>query len=241
MTDLRPLAELTHTLVGEFDLLEFFQRLVAHAHESVGVAAAGLLLAGNGGTLTHVAASDEQARLLEVYQLQADEGPCLDCWRTGEPVRAPDLSLAADRWPRFAEEAARRGFAAAHALPVRLGGQLIGGLNLFSAKPDELAEDRFTLAQALADVAAIGLLQQRALRRRELIDEQLRSTINARLAVEQAKGVLAAAREIGVEDAAVLLRGYAARHDLQLGDLAARIVRRDPSLGDLAAQSSDVD
>ena len=156
--------ELTDTMVAGFDVIDFLHVLTDRSVQLLEVSAAGLLLADPRGELRVVAASSEAARLLELFQLQNDQGPCLDCFRTGRPVAAGDLAAAAERWPRFAPAARQAGFAAVQALPMRLREQVIGALNLFRAEPGGFAPESVRVGQALADVATISLLQERGMR-----------------------------------------------------------------------------
>jgi GAF domain-containing protein len=189
----------------------------------LGVAAAGLLLTGGQGALQVVAASSERTRLLELFQLQTDQGPCVDCFHTGQPVSVADLP-SAGRWPRFAAAAAEVGFAAVHAVPMRLRTEVIGALNFFDTSPGALGAEKLRIGQALADVATIGLLQQRAIRRRDVVTEQLRTALNSRILIEQAKGVLAERLRMDVADAFTLLRSGARTHNRRLSELAQAIV-----------------
>jgi GAF domain-containing protein len=177
------------------------------------------------GQLRVVASSNEESDWTELMQIQADEGPCVESVRTGEPVTITDLDAAATRWPRFAAALAGRGtFRSVHALPLRLRGQAIGGLNLFHTRPGPLPEDDLRLGQALADIATIGILQERAVRHGEIVTEQLQSALNSRVIIEQAKGVLAQYGHLTMETAFDRLRRYSRGHNLLLGDVARRVV-----------------
>jgi GAF domain-containing protein len=215
--------EMADTLVDEFDVIDFLHVLTERCVQLLGVSAAGLLLTDGQDTLQLVAASSERTRLLELFQLQTDQGPCVDCFRTGQPVSVVDLP-AAGRWPRFTAAAAEVGFAAVHALPMRLRNECIGALNLFDTHPGALDEDKLRIGQALADVATIGLLQQRSIRHREALTEQLQSALNSRVLIEQAKGVLAERLHLDVADAFALLRNGARSHNRRLSELAQSIV-----------------
>ncbi|MFF4879446.1 GAF and ANTAR domain-containing protein [Micromonospora sp. NPDC000668] len=215
--------EMADTLVDDFDVLEFLHVLTERCVELLGISAAGLLLTDQQGTLQVVAASSERTRLLELFQLQTDQGPCVDCFRTGQSVSVADLP-AAGRWPRFAAAAAEVGFAAVHALPMRLRSEVIGALNLFDTQPGALDEGKLRIGQALADVATIGLLQQRAIHRRDILTEQLQTALNSRVLIEQAKGVLAERLHVDVGEAFALLRNSARSHNRRLSDLAQAIV-----------------
>jgi GAF domain-containing protein len=215
--------EMADTLVDDFDVIDFLHVLTERCVELLGVSAAGLLLTDGHDTLQVVAASSEKSRLLELFQLQTDQGPCVDCFRTGQPVSVADLP-AAIRWPRFAAAAAEVGFAAVHALPMRLRTDVIGALNFFDTVPGELDEGKLRTGQALADVATIGLLQHRAIRRRDLLTEQLQVALNSRVLIEQAKGVLAERLHLDMAEAFTVLRNGARSRNRRLSDLARGIV-----------------
>jgi len=215
--------EMADTLVDDFDVIDFLNVLSERCVELLGVSAAGILLTDGQDTLQVLAASSEQTRLLELFQLQSDQGPCVDCFRTGQPTSVPDLRIAG-RWPRFAAAAADVGFVAVHALPMRLRNDVIGALNLFDTRAGALDEERLRIGQALADVATIGLLQQRAIRRRDALTEQLQEALNSRILIEQAKGVLAERLGIEVAEAFKVLRNTARSHNRRLSDLARAVV-----------------
>ena len=215
--------ELADTLVDDFDVLDFMHQVTVRCAQVLGVSAAGVLLADQRGALRVAAASTEQTRLLELLQLQDDEGPCPECFHTGRPVAIADLSLVADRWPRFATAARDAGFASVHALPMRLRTDVIGALNLFGAKPGLLDEDTIRLGQALADVATIGLLQARTIRHREVLAEQLQTALNSRIIIEQAKGVLAERHQLDMAQSFSLLRDTARNSNRRLSELARMV------------------
>jgi GAF domain-containing protein len=215
--------EMADTLVDDFDMIEFLHVLTARCVQLLGVSAAGLLLTDQQDTLQVVAASSERTRLLELFQLQTDQGPCVDCFRTGQPVSVADLP-SAGRWPGFAAAAAEVGFAAVHAVPMRLRTEVIGALNLFDTTPGPLDEGKLRIGQALADVATIGLLQQRAIHRRDTLTEQLQTALESRVLIEQAKGVLAERLHLDMDEAFALLRGYARNNNRRLSDLAQAVV-----------------
>ncbi len=215
--------ELVDTLVDDFDVIEFLHVLTERCVQLLGVSAAGVLLTGGQDTLQLVAASSERTRLLELFQLQTDQGPCVDCFHTGQPVSVANLATAG-RWPRFSLAAADVGFAAVHATPMRLRGQIIGALNLFNTTPGLLDEDTRRTGQALADMATVGLLQHREIRRRDAITEQLQTALNSRILIEQAKGVLAERRHLDMDESFTLLRATARRNNRRLSELADAVV-----------------
>jgi GAF domain-containing protein len=215
--------EMADTLVDDFDVIDFLHVLTERCVQLLGVSAAGLLVTDGRDTLQLVAASSERTRLLELFQLQTDQGPCVDCFHTGLPVSVTDLP-SAGRWPRFTAAAAEVGFAAVHALPMRLRAEVIGALNFFDTEPGALDEDKLRIGQALADVATIGLLQHRAIRRRDVVTEQLQTALNSRVLIEQAKGVLAERLHLDVADAFTMLRNGARSNNRRLSELAQDIV-----------------
>src|SRR5579862_8853916 len=231
--------ELTDTMVAGFDVIDFLHTLTERSVQLLDVSAAGLLLADPRGELRVVAASTEAARVLELFQLQNDQGPCLDCFRTGKPVAAPDLTTAEQIWPQFTAAAREADFGAVQALPMRLRTQVIGALNLFRAAPGGFGQQDMRVGQALADVATIGLLQQRSTRRSETLNEQLQGALNSRIVIEQAKGKLAERLGLDMDQAFTVLRGYARDRNLRLSDLAGAFIDGTPAdFSDLTTKPS---
>lgn len=230
--------ELADTLVVDFDIVDFLQMVTSRTADITRADAAGLLLADEHNRLQFMAASTESVRMLELFQLQAEEGPCRDCYRFGAPVVNTDLSRAASRWPRFAPEAVRAGYRAVHAFPLRHRGNVIGALNLFSAAAGRIEAGDVKIIQSLADVATIGLLQQRALAHSEIVTEQLRGALNSRVTIEQAKGALARMRGTSVDEAFALIRDHSRRHHLRLTDVALAVVTNPASHPDLTGRHS---
>jgi transcriptional regulator with GAF, ATPase, and Fis domain len=216
--------ELADNLVADFDLIDFLRLLTDRCVDMLGMSAAGVLLADRNGELRVMAASDERVRLLELFQLQNDEGPCLECFHHGAPVTVPDLATEATRWPRFVAEARQSGFSAVQALPMRLRDEVVGALNLFRADPGPFDPVGTPIAQALADVATISLLQQRSTHRSTVLNEQLQNALTSRVLIEQAKGKLAERLNVDMETAFTALRGYARAHNLRLSDLARTFI-----------------
>ena len=216
--------ELTDTMVVGFDVIDFLHVLTDRSVQLLDVSAAGLLLADPRGELRVVAASSQAARLLELFQIQNDQGPCLDCFRSGQPVTAADLAVAAQRWPRFAPAARQAGFAAVQALPMRLREQVIGALNLFRVSPGAFAPADVRVGQALADVATISLLHERSMRHSDTLTEQLQTALNSRVIIEQAKGKLAERLGVDMDQAFNLLRDRARTSNRRLSDLAQAFI-----------------
>lgn len=216
--------EVADTLVADFDLLEFLHKLAAHTAVVSGVDAAGLLLADQNDRLRFMASSSERSRLLELFQLQNREGPCLDCYHSGAAVAVPDIDRVRDRWPLFAERALSEGFRSVHAIPMRLQDDTIGALNLFGDSGWVLGDADTRVIQAMADVATIAILQERAIAHAETLNEQLQGALNSRIAIEQAKGAIAHARGVDVDTAFELMRTYARSRQERLVDVANRAV-----------------
>jgi GAF domain-containing protein len=214
---------LADTLVDDYDAIELFHGLCAECVDLLEVDAAGLLFGDQRGSLRLVSASTEAAQLVELFQLQSDEGPCLDCYTAGSQVHVGVLARET-RWPRFVARARDHGFAAVHAFPLRLRGQTIGALNLFHRRPGVMPGGDLAIAQALADIATIAVLSGRHAREREELTEQLQAALRSRVVIEQAKGVLAERGGIALDEAFARLRAHARSARRRLSDLAAAVV-----------------
>jgi GAF domain-containing protein len=230
----RTLVELADTLVDDFDVVELLTLLTDRCVEVLDVTAAGLMLVAPDGDLRVIASSSEAMRTLELFELQAEEGPCLDCYRTGRPVVNQNLAMVNGRWPRFAAEALEAGFHSVHALPMRLRGNIIGALNLFRTDPGEMNEADLDMAQAFADVATITILQHRAALEAQDLNEHLNHALNSRIVIEQAKGMVSEREGLNMQQAFTMLRDHARNHNLRLMDVA-----RDVIDGNLAASTLD--
>ncbi|MEU8886807.1 GAF and ANTAR domain-containing protein [Streptomyces sp. NPDC048442] len=220
--------ELADTLVDDFDVIEFLQRLAVRCVELLDVSAAGLMLVNQRGQLQTAASSDERAWLLDLLEIQHQEGPCLDCFHSRTTVLPVSLDTAEilERWPVFAPRAREYGFHATYAIPLRLRDTVIGALNLFVTTPRlELGPGDVELAQALADAATIGILQQRTIRQSELLTGQLQSALTSRVRLEQAKGMLAERWAVSVDEAFAGMRSYARRNQLALSEVALELVQ----------------
>ena len=232
----RTFVQLADSLVDEFDIIELLTLLSSRCAELFSAGAAGILLGDQRGTLQVVAASTEQARLLELFQLQNDDGPCLECFSSGRAVAAGDLE-AISRWPMFGLEALSAGFRAVNAFPLRLRDVVIGTLNIFMTEPVVLCEEDLQLCQALADVATIAILQNQAVHEAETVSGQLQRALDSRIAIEQAKGVLAERFQIEMNEAFTRLRDYASTGDLKLSDVAIAVASGSFARGDLGLHS----
>jgi hypothetical protein len=215
---------LADTLVADYDAIELSQQLIESSMALLPIAAAGLLIGDVHGELHVLASSSEEIRLLELLQLQADAGPCLVAYRTGQQVLVEDLNLESQRWPAFAKQAAEYQYRSVSALPLRLRDERVGALNLFRTEVGAMSPTDISVGQALADVATVGILHQRTLTHSHLISQQLQGALNSRVIIEQAKGVLAERGSIDMDRAFVLLRAHARKTQQRLADVARAVV-----------------
>ncbi len=229
--------ELTNSLVDEFDIIDLLTLLANRCVELNLANETGILLADDEGHLRVMAASSEAARLLELFQLQNDEGPCLEAYATGEMVSHRDLAEATRRWPRFAPEAGRTGFRSVNALPLQLKSVVIGALNLFHTDAGDMSDADIAVARAFADVAAIAILQDQALRESEVRAGQLQHALESRVAIEQAKGMLAERARTDMVQAFDLIRAFARNNNRHLTEVAGQIVAGTLSLDEVAGQA----
>lgn|SRR5690625_1922990 len=222
------------TLVRDFDLVEFLHTLTEYAVPISGAEAAGILLADPAGQPQFMAASTAEARALELFQTQRDEGPCRDSFETGHSVVNLALSNAARRRPTFAPKAVSLGYESVHALPLRLRDERIGALNLFSPSAVQFDDEGVRIVQSLADIATIGIIQERSIRRAEIVSEQLQGALTTRIVIEQAKGALAQHCRIDVNEAFQLLRSYARENRFRLTDVCERAINEPEVLAALS-------
>jgi transcriptional regulator with GAF, ATPase, and Fis domain len=216
--------DLADTLVSVYDVADLMQRLVDHAVRLLAASEAGLLLSDQRGGLQVMASTAERANLLELFQVQSSEGPCLECYRTGQPVVVDQLADHVGRWPAFAPVALRLGYEAVHTFPMRLRNDTIGALNLFSTMPGALPDDDPHVAQALADVATIGLLQERAISESGVVVSQLEGALSSRVVIEQAKGILAEQGNLDMDQAFQRLREQARTSNRRLAVVAGEVI-----------------
>jgi GAF domain-containing protein len=218
--------EVADTLVDDFDLVLFLQSLTRHVAIVSEADAVGLMLADHRNELRFMAASNESGETLDLLQLQNQEGPCLDCFVTGEPVINVDLAHGQERWPSFAPVALTAGFTAVHSFPMRLRDSVIGTINAFTVQGGPLGADEARVVQGLADIATIAILQERSISRAEALTEQLQSALNSRIVIEQAKGALARIEGVSVDVAFEILRSRARASRRRLVDVAAEVLNQ---------------
>ena len=214
------------TLTEDYDVVDLLHTLVEECTEILDAQAGGLMLADQDGELQLIASTSESAELVEVMQLDAGAGPCVDCFATGEAISVGDIASSGDAWPAFRAAALAQGFVSVHATPLRLRGEVIGTMNLFGTSIGALTRRDADVAQALADVATIGILNERLNRQSHVVAEQLQRALDTRILVEQAKGVLSQAGGLDVDEAFRTLRSYARDHNLVLRTVAEGVVNR---------------
>lgn len=225
--------EVADSLVADFDLIDFLHTVAAHAADLSGGTAVGLVLADEEGRLHHVGSSHQSATLLELVQLQDEEGPCRDCYLTGAAVVEADLTQALERWPSFAPKAVEAGIQSVHAFPMRLRDRVIGALNVFGRDRSGLTVEVVGVVQALADVATIALIQEQAISRADVVNEQLQAALNNRVAIEQAKGAVAASLGVSVATAFDLMRRHARSARVPLTEYAVLLLQHPEQIAEL--------
>jgi GAF domain-containing protein len=227
------LVELADNLVDDYDIIDVLTVLSLRCVEAVDVDAAGVMLASPVGELQFVASSSESMTVLELFQIQANEGPCVDCFRGGLAITNHALSESDGRWPLFTPRALAQGFRAVHSLPMRLRGRTIGALNLFRTHQGTLTDDDVVVAQGLADVATIAILQHRSTIDAGALNAQLSNALNSRIIIEQAKGMIRQSTACDMDEAFNRLRGHARNHNEGLTELASRLVSKSINSNDL--------
>ena len=221
---------LADTLVAGYDVVDLLQTLVDTTANIFDASAAGLMLADADGELSVVASTSEERHLVDLMQLRYGYGPCVECYRTGEVIALHNVDRPDSRWPDFNAGAEALGFHSVFVFPLRLRGEIIGSLTLFRSTTSVMEDEDIQIAQGLADVATIGILHERAIRESDLAKEQLQRALNSRVVIEQAKGVLAQTRSVGMDEAFTILRSYARGNGLKLHDVAEQIVTRTLNL-----------
>lgn len=228
--------KIADTLTDDFDVIDLLHTLVDECVDLLDVDAGGLLIADDSGHLQLVASTSERAQLVEIIQLGAGVGPCVDAFKTGMAVVVDDIDVDGHQWPEFRKSALTQGFHAVFATPMRLRGNVIGAMNLFSTQVGAPTDLDALIAQALADVATIGILHERNIRDTTILNEQLQRALESRVLIEQAKGVLAATGSIDMDQAFTTLREYARSNRMTLRDVAQQVA--DRSLSDILAPKS---
>jgi GAF domain-containing protein len=220
----RSLVEMADTLVDDYDVVDLLTGLADRCVNLLGVSAAGVMLVSPEGSLGLVASSSEAMRLLELFELQAQQGPCLDAFRTGQAVGHEDLEAGSGRWPSFSAAASQAGFRSALALPLRLRELTLGALNLLSITRSPMGEADIIVARAFADLATLSVVQHRAAAEAQRLNEQLSGALTSRVVIEQAKGVISERAGVDLAEAFSRLRNYARNHNLRLTDVAQAAV-----------------
>lgn len=216
--------ELADTMVEDFDVIDFLHRVSERCVQLLDCDEAGVLLADAAGALRVMASSSERSDALELMQAQNDEGPCFECFARGQAVSSEDLVADRGRWPMFSPAASAHGFCSVHALPMRVRGETVGALNLFRARAGRLDAQDVPVAQGMADIAAVALMQERSVRESRGVTAQLQGALSSRVVIEQAKGVLAERAQIGLDAAFTRMRDYARANNLKIGHVARDVV-----------------
>jgi transcriptional regulator with GAF, ATPase, and Fis domain len=225
---------LADTLVDDYDVIEFLNVLSERCVALVDADEAGIMIADSRGQLQVVASSSERTRLLELFEIQNQDGPSLDAFKTANPIITGDLGATDVRWPAFASQALSVGFHSVHCEPLRLRSESVGALSLLRSSPGSMREADQTLVRALAQVATIGLLQQRVVSASRATSANLQAALTSRVHIEQAKGVIAERHEVDIDTAFQMLRSHARSHQRQLSELAAAVVKNEV---DISTQS----
>ncbi|HUQ64462.1 MAG TPA: GAF and ANTAR domain-containing protein [Acidimicrobiales bacterium] len=218
--------ELADSLVDDFDVVDLMCLLADRCAEMTDAAAVGLMLASPDGELRVLASSSEAMRLLEVFEAESDQGPCVDCYRSGGPIVGRDLTAADSPWPDFAPRAVAAGFLSVQAVPMRLRGRTIGAMNMYRRERGPMPDIDVVAAQALADVSTIAILQHRSALGAQALNEQLHHALSARVVIEQAKGVVAERTGLDMEQSFARLRRHARNHGLRLTDVAQDVTTK---------------
>lgn len=227
------LVELADNLVDDYDVIDVLTLLSSRCVEAVDVDAAGVLLASPAGDLRFVASSSESTHLLELFEVQSGVGPSVECFRSGEPIANLSLEDSSSRWPLFAQRAIDLGFHAVHCLPMRLRGRTLGVLNLLRADAGRVTDEDIVVAQGLADIATIAIVQRETTMNAQRINDQLNIALNSRIIIEQAKGMISQAARCDVDVAFGQLRNHARSRNLRLTDVASSIVAGSMRIAEL--------
>jgi transcriptional regulator with GAF, ATPase, and Fis domain len=231
------MVEMAEGLVSDLDVAYLLTGLAGYSVELLGVTASGVMLASPDGELRIMASSSESMHVLELFELQSNEGPCLDAYRTGETIENHRLDVSGDRWPEYSKAAIRAGFNSVMAVPMRLREATIGSLDLFGRDEITLSVADMHIAQAFANMAAVTILQYRAIAQSNLVNQQLTYALNSRIVIEQAKGIVAERAKVDLESAFYLLRRYARSHSLKLVDVARAATEGRIDIANLLAQN----
>lgn len=218
------LVELADNLVDNYDVIDVLTVLSHRCVEAIDADAAGVMLAVPGGQLQFVASSSDAMTVLELFQIQTNEGPCIDCFTDGVAIVNHELVETDTRWPQFSPLALSQGFKSVHCLPMRLRGRSIGALNFFRNEQGRLSEADVVVAQGLADIATIAILQHQSSLNAKLLNDQLSSALNSRVIIEQAKGMICQSANVDMDVAFNRLRAHARNHNERLTDVATMVV-----------------
>ena len=212
------------------DVLDAMDRVIDACVRFTSATEAGVVLADADGSLNVIASSSERTSDAEEAQLGTDEGPCLDCYRSGTTIDVPDVSTHEAEWPTFARTMRERGLVGTFAEPIRLRAATIGSLCVFADHGRGHDDRDVVLLQLLADAASAALARQRGTGPLRTLDEQVEDAIEARVTVEQAKGALAHRRGVRIDEAFQLIRRAGQGAGRGIREVAEDIVRRGADL-----------
>jgi ANTAR domain len=224
-------ADATSALIRDHDVTDVLSRLVRDSAELLSADAVGVLVSNSQGEVELLSSTSHDLTELELFQIQQDAGPCIECMRTTAIVAVIGTEQINARWPEVGPAIVAAGYQAVHAYPLRWHGLTIGAMNVFQSALDAAPPDELMLGQALADIATIVLVQSTDLTLQQVTD-RVQQALQARTDIEQAKGVLAYRHDIDMAAAFELLRGMAAADSTLTASAAAVIAdarRRDGS------------
>ncbi|WP_067813791.1 GAF and ANTAR domain-containing protein [Nocardia inohanensis] len=220
---LKVLARFARLLPVDYDVATALDELVDGITAVLGVSGVGVSLEMN-GRLRFVTAPDERSAAIERCQEDAQQGPCVDAYRTGKPILVADLARRAREWPRYSVLAAEYRVMAVAGIPMRLGENNIGVVNLYDLHPRYWAPDEVEVARLLSDIATGYVVNANKWRQQQQVTEQLQFALRSRVILEQAKGMIATQHGITPDEAFDLIRGYARRKQARLHAVAGAIV-----------------
>lgn len=218
------LSALARSTVDGRDTVDLLSDLATQCVAVLPIDAAGVLVTDQFSTLRVIGSSSDAAHLLELYQVQTEEGPCMECLTTGSAISIDDLAAPDALWPHFRATALREGFTSVYALPLSTKGTTLGALNLFAR--NVLSSLDLKGAQSLADAATLSLLRADPTDDAVIIAQRLHRAIETRNSIEQAKGMIAQRRAISTDEAFKLLQTLADDHHFSIGEVAHRITTR---------------
>jgi GAF domain-containing protein len=219
------LAGYADTATRGYDVGDVLHDLACRVPEVLGVVGCGVTLA-HGGRVHFVTAPLEAISKTEELQDDLQQGPCVDAVVTAKPVIVNSLLRDewSERWPEYVSQAEAAGLRSVAGIPMLASGAAIGALNMYDTNEREWTPEEIHVATILAGITTSYLLHASALGQQRRTSEQLQQALQTRIIIEQAKGVLAARHDVGVDDAFKILRKYARDHNERIHGVAHAIV-----------------